>query len=140
MCSLQEQKIEDTGKVDYEAESTPPTDFAQRAFHDKILTASVARSKPERILKMGVSGLLGRHLLNHLLDRPMRMRNVVCVAVRDLAARLIQLRQGDRVPYFEGDLREPRLGLSEADGVPILGQVDAATHNGADTSHLQALP
>ncbi|KKY33058.1 putative polyketide synthase [Diaporthe ampelina] len=98
-----EQKIEDTGKVDYEAESTPPTDFAQRAFHDKILTASVARSKPERILKMG-------------------------------------LRQGDRVPYFEGDLREPRLGLSEADGVPILGQVDAATHNGADTSHLQALP
>lgn len=135
--SLQDQNIDDTGKIDYEAESMLPADFAHLALHGETLSASIAKAKPETILLTGVSGLLGRHLLNNLLDNQPQVKKVICVAVRDLASRLPHLRQDDRITYFEGDLREPRLGLSEADAVTIFDQVDAVIHNGADTSHLK---
>lgn len=131
------QGIEDTHRVDYEAESALPADFAQLTLHGRALTTSITKVKPENILLTGVSGLLGHHLLNHLLDSQPQVKKVVCVAVRDLPGRLPQLRHHERVSYFEGDLREPRLGLSEADAASIFDQVDAVIHSGADTSHLK---
>ncbi|KAI0449065.1 putative polyketide synthase [Xylaria acuta] len=137
VSALQEQKTEDAGEVDYEAESTPPVDFTDLALRDKTSTAHDAKSKPETILLTGVSGLLGHHLLDHLLDSQPQVKKVVCIAVRQLPARLSKLRRDDRVSYIEGDLTAPRLGLSEEAAAAIFDQVDAVIHNGADTSHLK---
>lgn len=131
------EQIEDFGTVDYETESTPPADFADLAFRDEVLTASVARTKPETILLTGASGLLGRHLLDHLLDSQPQVKKVICIAVRSLSSRSRNLRHDNRVSYYKGDLSAPRLGLSEEDAVAISNQIDAVIHNGADTSHLK---
>ncbi|KAI0198233.1 non-ribosomal peptide synthase [Astrocystis sublimbata] len=119
--------------VDYDMESTPPADFSSLASCD----ARGAKEKPETILLTGVSGLLGRHLLNHLLDDQPQVKKVICIAVRHLPARLAELRRDERVSYFEGDLKAPRLGLSEEDATAIFDEVDCVIHNGADTSHLK---
>lgn len=87
----------------------------------------------------GVSGLLGHHLLNSLLEQP-SIRKIICVAVRQLAERL-ETKQlpapSDRVVYYEGDLRQPHFGLSEEDVTAIFTEIDAVIHNGSDTSHIK---
>jgi len=70
------------------------------------------------------------------------VEKVICIAVRRLAERLQlkELPQDDRVQYFEGDLQQPSLGLSQDEAVKIFSEVDAVIHNGADTSHLKFYP
>ncbi|KAI1081410.1 putative polyketide synthase [Whalleya microplaca] len=131
-----------TDKIDYEAESTPPADFADLALNENASNAPAAKSQPEVVLLTGVSGLLGHHLLNHLLDNEPQVKKVICIAVRQLSERLAtqKLRRHDCVSYFEGDLGSPRLGLSEEDAAAIFDSVDVVIHNGADTSHLKYYP
>ncbi|KAH9896254.1 putative polyketide synthase [Xylariomycetidae sp. FL2044] len=123
-------------KIDYEEESKPPADFAEIVAKTRGLVK--AKSPPEAVLLTGVSGLLGRHLVNYLLDET-SVKKIICVAVRELPSRLAsgQLRRDPRVSYFGGDLTSPRLGLLERDAAAIFDEVDVVVHNGADTSHLK---
>lgn len=120
-------------KIDWDAESCPPEGIAQ------IGSIVPPNTKPRVILLTGVSGLLGHHLLNSLVEQP-SIRKIICVAVRQLAKRL-ETKQlpppSDRVIYYEGDLRQSRLGLSEDDAAGIFDEIDAVIHNGSDTSHLK---
>lgn len=107
----------------------------------RIATDTAPAARPRIIVLTGVSGLLGRHLLLRLLQDP-SVVEIICIAVRRLDERLRskELLENDRIQYFEGDLEEPRLGLSEKDAVQIFSRVDAVIHNGADTSHLKFYP
>ena len=107
----------------------------------KIATDMAPAARPRAIVLTGVSGLLGRHLLLRLLQDP-SVVEIICIAVRRLDERLRskELPEDDRIQYYEGDLEEPRLGLSEKDAVQIFSRVDAVVHNGADTSHLKFYP
>ncbi|ORY61265.1 putative polyketide synthase [Pseudomassariella vexata] len=113
-------------------------DFADLAL--QAGNSPAAKSQPEVVLLTGVSGLLGNHLLNHLLEEN-QVEKVICVAVRQLSERLVskQLPQHERVSYFKGDLRSVRLGLSMEDAAAIFSEVDVI-HDGADTSHLEYYP
>ena len=120
-------------KIDWDAESCPPEGIAD------VVSAIPPNAKPSIILLTGVSGLLGHHLLDSLLEQP-SIRKIICVAVRQLAERLEtkQLRPPtDRVVYHEGDLRKPHFGLSEKAMRVIFAEIDAVIHNGSDTSHLK---
>lgn len=120
-------------KIDWDAESCPPESIV------KTVSNVPPNAKPSIILLTGVSGLLGHHLLNSLLEQP-SIRKIICVAVRQLAERL-ETKQlpapSDRVVYYEGDLRQPHFGLSEEDVTAIFTEIDAVIHNGSDTSHLK---
>lgn len=106
-----------------------------------IVTELAPAARPRTIVLTGVSGLLGRHLLLRLLQDP-SIVEIICIAVRRLDERLRsqELLEDDRIQYFEGDLEEARLGLSEKEAIQIFSRVDAVVHNGADTSHLKFYP
>lgn len=105
----------------------------------KMSNGRKPNAKPTVVLLTGSSGLLGHHLLNRLASEP-SIAKIICVAVRRLSERLKsgQLPQPDgRIVYYEGDLRLPRLGLTEDKASEIFAEVDAVIHNGSDTSHLK---
>ncbi|KAI1768458.1 hypothetical protein GGR53DRAFT_532368 [Hypoxylon sp. FL1150] len=123
--------------VDWEAETSPP----QPDTIPELVAAPPPKANPEVVLLTGCSGLLGHHLLNALVAQP-SIRKVICVAVRQLSRRLdpetTQLPPpSDRIIYHEGDLTQPRFGLTEDKWAAIFGEVDAVIHNGSDTSHLK---
>jgi thioester reductase-like protein len=107
----------------------------------EMLNTNVPESQPRVVVLTGVSGLLGRALLSLLLKFS-SVAKVICIATRRLGERLKngELPQDERVTYYEGDLEDPHLGLSESDAVKIFSIADAVIHNGADTSHLKFYP
>ncbi|KAH7324402.1 polyketide synthase PksF [Stachybotrys elegans] len=125
------------GSIDYAQECAPPADFAYLA--DAAHGLPPPKSQPEVIVLTGATGLLGHHLLSHLLSLP-SVKKVICLAVRRLPSRLASGRlpaPSSRVEYYEGELSLPGLGLSEASAESIFAEADAVIHNGADTSHLK---
>ncbi|KAI0469085.1 putative polyketide synthase [Xylaria cf. heliscus] len=122
------------GKIDWEAEFRLPADMASIL---AIPKPRRVRFPPRVVVLTGCTGLLGHHLLSYLIaDRA--VEKVICLAVRSLSSRLqhSRLPRSPRVVYYEGDLRQPLLGLSEEDATLIFDESDAVIHNGSDTSHL----
>lgn len=118
--------------IDWDAESTPPAGLAE------ISMAGIGPLPvipPKLIVVTGVTGHLGPHLLQSLLNDT--AAEIHCLAVRKLAIRLQnkELPVDARIQYHEGDLAAPLLGLSEAAAASIFARADAVIHNGADTSH-----
>ena len=104
-------------------------------------THTAPASPPKVVVLTGVSGLLGGNLLKSLLANP-SVEKVFCIATRRLKARLEanELLQNSRIKYFEGDLTDPRLGLSEKECLDVFSRADVVIHNGADTSHMKFYP
>ncbi|KAF2158977.1 hypothetical protein M409DRAFT_30511 [Zasmidium cellare ATCC 36951] len=122
-----------SGKVYWNAECEPPRNITI------LPSASPPRTQPSVVLLTGVSGLLGHHLLQTLLNEP-SITKVICIAVRRLAERLRSNEippPSDRIVYYEGDLSHSSFNLSETQLVAIFSEVDAVIHNGSDTSHLK---
>ncbi|OHE98079.1 polyketide synthase/peptide synthetase [Colletotrichum orchidophilum] len=119
--------------IDWEAESCPPDNSTQ-------LTSSTPRSNsPKGILVTGSTGLLGHHLLDTLLET-LPASKIICVAVRRLTERLETRKlppPSGRLGYYEGDLRQPLLGLSQQAVDAIFDEVEAVIHDGSDTSHFK---
>ncbi|GAW27324.1 putative polyketide synthase [Rosellinia necatrix] len=120
--------------VDWDAETKPPADMAAEEFIDsrvdgKPTTVSV-------VALTGCTGLLGRHLLRHLLSHP-TVDKVHCLAVRNLEQRLARgsLPSDPRIVYHEGDLGQPLVGLSAPTARSVFDSASAVIHCGADTSH-----
>lgn len=126
-------------KINWDAESGLTDDLDKIA---DLKGAEPAVSAPPKVVVLtGVSGLLGHHLLNYLLHNT-AAEKIICLAVRQLGQRLKaqHLPKDNRVVYYEGDLSEPRLGLSKDDARAVFAAADAIIHNGADTSHLKFYP
>jgi thioester reductase-like protein len=78
----------------------------------------------------GATGFIGRHLVEHLLER----EETIYVLVREGSrGRLEELRSRwgvgeDRVVAVVGDLSQPRLGVSEEDVAALSGEIDHLFH------------
>ncbi|KAI1129024.1 hypothetical protein F5Y10DRAFT_276998 [Nemania abortiva] len=123
------------GFVDWDKETV-----AQEVDTNPLLADTpTPRTQPQVILLTGCAGLLGHHLLNTLTAQP-SIQKTVCVAVRKLSER-VETGQipppSDRIVYHEGDLTQPRFGLTDRVWAGIFNEVDAVIHNGSDTSHLK---
>ena len=131
--SSSQDRREPADKIDWHVESTPPDGLV------KLSTTIALDKSPSVVLLTGVSGLLGRHLLNSLMAQP-SIRKIICIAVRQLSER-IETKQipapSDRVVYYEGDLSLAQFGLSAGTLSSIFEEVEAVIHNGSDTSHLK---
>lgn len=103
------------------------------------ITSQPPASRPRNIVLTGVSGLLGRYLLDKLVADP-TTSEVICLATRRLAQRLLSgdLPRHPKITYHAGDLTQPLLGLSLQEATSIFSRADALVHNGADTSHLKS--
>lgn len=126
--------------IDWEAESQPPADIGVLLKSSPSHGAVPVARPPRVIVLTGVTGLLGRHLLRHLLSQP-TVHKVICLAVRNLPSRLAsgELSQSDsRVSYYEGELSHPLLGLTPEQAASTFSEADSVIHNGADTSHMKA--
>lgn len=129
-----QQKIEndEPERIDWNIESMPPPCWTDIP----ISSNSPPCTPPNVIVLTGVSGLLGHHLLEHLLKHT-SVRTIHCLAVRRLDTRLQEkeLLIDPRVKYHSGELSEPLLGLSADEAASIFNSADAVIHNGAETSH-----
>ncbi|KAK9775091.1 putative Carrier domain-containing protein [Seiridium cardinale] len=130
-----EVRVDGRGKLDWDSESHLPADMPNVVL---ISRHQDARYPPRIVVLTGCTGLLGRHLLTHLLLEP-GVEKVTCLAVRSLALRRKQGRvpQDPRVVFYEGDLTQSFLGLSEEEVALVFNEADAVIHNGSDTSHLK---
>ncbi|KAI1172506.1 putative polyketide synthase [Nemania sp. FL0916] len=120
--------------IDWEIETAPSMDCTATS---PVLAKQL--SHPPRVIVLtGATGLLGHHLLEHLLKYT-SVELVHCLAIRRLSTRLQkeELLVSPRVEYHEGDLSDPYLGLSEQEAGGIFAVADAVVHNGADTSHVK---
>ncbi|TGJ85408.1 hypothetical protein E0Z10_g3337 [Xylaria hypoxylon] len=135
------RKAEETSNniINWEQESEIPAEIS--TVTPEILPLSYGNTlrsvhvPPRIIVLTGCTGLLGHHLLSHLLSQP-ATEKVICLAVRQLPRR--NLHTDPRVEYHGGDLSQPNLGLASASTLQdIFTQADAVIHNGADTSHLK---
>lgn len=123
-------------RIDWDVETTPPTDLAEVA--SAPVTIPHAASVPNTVVLTGASGFLDSHILRSLLAEP-SIKKIHCLAIRRLGEKWKKglLPQDARVDYYEGELNQPRLGLSEEEAASIFLSADAVIHNGADTSHLK---
>jgi nucleoside-diphosphate-sugar epimerase len=129
-CSRQTSPV----TIDWDTESTPPARFSSIS----VIPSSTSLVPPRVFVLTGVTGLLGRYILESLLKNKFTTK-IYCLAVRKLTDRLQakELLVDSRIQYYGGTLSEPLLGLSEPDASLIFAHTDAVIHNGADTSHIK---
>ncbi|KAI1259180.1 polyketide synthetase [Xylariaceae sp. FL1019] len=115
-------------EIDWEKETRPPKMLATTIsnVHDSEPAADV-------VVLTGATGHLGRELLKQL-DENSNIKEVYCIAVRG-AKRLGNMSAKARV--YEGDLGQPRLGLSPADASFVFSKATVVIHNGANVSHMK---
>lgn len=88
------------------------------------------------VVLTGSTGYLGRGVLDALIRDPL-VTKVHCIGIRGVNNRS-DMQNLEKVQLWEGDLKRPRLGLSEEDAKRIFGEADRIIHNGAEVSHLQS--
>ncbi|KAI1423496.1 putative polyketide synthase [Xylaria sp. FL1777] len=132
---LKKTKMTHDSPIDWNSESCPPADMANVIINTEL---HPVRYPPRIIVLTGSTGLLGHHMLSHFLSFS-SVEKVICPAVRSLALRLKQktLPQDPRISYYDGDLADPLLGLSDQQAEEIFAEADVVVHNAADTSHLK---
>ncbi|WP_067539032.1 thioester reductase domain-containing protein [Nocardia crassostreae] len=127
--------------------------FADLAGADRLpIVAGAEWVAPQRILLTGATGFLGSHLLLDLLRHS--RAHVVCLVraedYQDAARRLESAVRGygqpwsrevlRRVTPLAGDLRLPRLGLSEERWEALAAEVDSIVNSGAAVDFLRGYP
>lgn len=125
-------------QIDWERESLPPQDIVEQLRSNTLAKINNPPSNgPKTVVLTGAAGSLGSKVLNQLLASEL-VGIVICIGLRKIQSRIESgalPKQSQRIAYFNGDLRQPRLGLSESNWASIASQADAVVHVGADVSH-----
>lgn len=129
---------EPAASIDWEREVALPSDIAQRG--DTTARPATGPLAIKNVALTGATGFIGREILRRLVADDLVSR-VYLLAVRKERSDLPSSLFGHpKVVSYPGDLRSPRLGLSEWDAAAIFGSdggADAVIHAGADVSFLK---
>lgn len=125
------QAIREDDDIDWEFETRPPVlDLEPNLLADHT---QPIKSTPKVVVLTGITGLIGSHLLNHLLTALSQDGQVICIGLLNPP----QPHPDPRVHFHVGDFTLPCLGLSQPTCASIFAAADAVIHVGADTSHLK---
>ncbi|KAK1996638.1 hypothetical protein LX36DRAFT_691895 [Colletotrichum falcatum] len=135
--------------IDWESEATPSDELrklAQTFLQRNTIPGGSPRANAKTVVLTGVSGILGRQVLEHLLAAR-DVGKIICIALRRIESRVSsgvlpaptapEATDGaaPQLIYHPGDLRRERLGLTRAEWASIAAQADAFVHVGAEVSH-----
>ncbi|KAK4235121.1 hypothetical protein C8A03DRAFT_46686 [Achaetomium macrosporum] len=87
------------------------------------------------VIITGGSGYLGKALVRSLIADP-TVAEVHCLGVRN-ASKRTELVGLPKVTLYEGDLKQPRIGLSQDTIDSLFARADMIIHNGADISYMK---
>ncbi|KAK3988255.1 hypothetical protein QBC44DRAFT_398459 [Cladorrhinum sp. PSN332] len=129
--------------IDWEAETALTAADLAAPSSENHLALQPAATPPRTVVLTGATGFLGQYLSRCLAEQN-QIEKVICIAVRNAHDKsrqeLLSKLAGPKVEFHEGDLSQPRLGLSEETARRIFETADAVIHNGADVSHLKTYP
>lgn len=140
-CLVEKQDAPAPEPLDWDEESSLTPEIRE---HLHSTPSLVLPEKSGIIVLTGSTGYLGHALLLALITDP-GIREVRCIGVRDTTN--FHRRLGDarvsteakaKVHAHGGDLKQPRIGLSEEDARRIFAVADCIIHNGAEVSHMQS--
>ncbi|KAI0434876.1 hypothetical protein F5Y09DRAFT_354859 [Xylaria sp. FL1042] len=118
--------------IDWDEETRLPPSISN---WDSSLLQSASKSSARVVVLTGGTGYLGKALLQ-ALENDSTVKEIHCLGVRNASSRL-DLKPFTKATAHEGDLRQPRLGLSQVMIDNLFGKADLVIHNGADTSYLK---
>ncbi|KAI9753134.1 MAG: putative Hybrid PKS-NRPS biosynthetic cluster [Chaenotheca gracillima] len=127
-------KAENSVRIDWEKETQLSADLWQL---EALSTAIRPAANPQVVLLTGSTGFVGKVILAQLVADS-SIKKIHCVAVRKDQKDLPLLFASEKIELHSGDLKLPRLGLSEEGAVRVFGEVDAVVHNGADVSFMKS--
>ncbi|KAK7949211.1 uncharacterized protein PG986_010097 [Apiospora aurea] len=120
--------------VNWDEETAPTANILK---YDVPPPGSAPPGDDSRVVVLtGSTGYLGQALLKALVDDP-TVHRVHCLAVRNAPGRLLHAdgtSSPSKVVMHGGDLRQPRLGLSEADARAVFAAATLVIHGGADVA------
>ncbi len=139
------------GQISGKSHLDPPLDLSTEADLDPIVTSPTAppRTPPRSTLVTGATGFVGRFLISQLLQDPdatiyclvrSNSEHEAAVRVRASLTRwdLWHAGYAGRIVAIPGDLRKPRLGLSENHYRTVIDETDSIFHCGASVNHLES--
>lgn len=119
-----------------EAQAVTPIDWEIETELSQNLLLAEASVPPRVVVLTGATGFLGRGLLRRLLENE-TISKIHCLAIRRPEKLLKIFSSSEKITVHKGDLRFPRLGLSDQQAANIFSEVDAIIHSGAEVSHLK---
>ena len=125
-------KASEQVQIDWESE----TQFASELLSSYITSeTALVNVSPKVVVLTGSTGFLGKAIL-HELVKSTTVEKIHCIAMRQNHDRKSPT-SSPKVVMHSGDLKLPRLGLSEEDASTVFEEADAIIHNGADVSFLK---
>jgi thioester reductase-like protein len=126
------------GSAKGEADDLPIEELPKRVELDAAIRPPVGEPMvpARRALLTGATGFVGAYLLHELLARGLEVECVVRASADRVGEALRgfglwQENRASQLAVHEGDLAQPRLGLSEADFAGLAERVDLVVHAGA---------
>jgi hybrid polyketide synthase/nonribosomal peptide synthetase ACE1 len=132
MSQLIENREIPVGPIDWDKETALSTNMLRLAGDDPRPVSEDWNV----VILTGATGRLGRALLTALVADE-NVKEIHCIGVRDLGSRLDMLSL-PKVQLHGGDLKLPRLGLTEEQARRIFSVAGCIIHNGAQVSHAQS--
>lgn len=96
----------------------------------------ISQTQPNKVVILtGGTGHLGKILVLNLI-KDATVGEIHCLGVRNAASR-VELNGLDKVTLYEGDLTQPRMGLSQPMIEYLFSRAHLIIHNGADVSYMK---
>ncbi|KAF7865953.1 hypothetical protein EAF04_006117 [Stromatinia cepivora] len=129
-----------TQAIDWKVETSLSPALQNLTIRTTIGDESMLNSPPQVVVLTGATGNLGRALLEQLLADP-NTKHIHCLGVRNVQRRfefdMAAMIETNKVTLHEGDLVQPRMGLSEVTAAAVFSEASSVIHNAADMSYLK---
>lgn len=130
-CLIEKDEAPPRKVIDWEEETAVPHTIL------RLSASAVAIPTPAKVVVLtGATGYLGRALLDALIGNK-QIEKIYCIGIRDLKTQVGMISLA-KTYLYGGDLKLPRLGLSNDDAQGIFQEADCIIHNGAQVSHMQS--
>jgi hybrid polyketide synthase/nonribosomal peptide synthetase ACE1 len=124
-------RIDKTKDIDWDKE----TSLRHSMIKVESNMIQVPQSQSKVVILTGGSGYLGKALIHAMIQDP-TVKEIHCLGVRRVTSRM-DMKNLPKVTLYEGDLCQPRIGLSHSVIDQLFSRADIVIHNGSDISYMK---